>query len=630
MKKRFFVIVLTLIMVFAVGLVGCKANKTEETANTSQSQQTDNSGDSNQNGSNTDENSNDQSGKTDEGSQQGSQGSEQGSEQGGQSGDSGSQGGQGEQGEGSSQDEGSGDIGSQNNDDYAYALFVQGEEGHYAFSGNTLKKTLKSGAVVTVKNADGDTLEFVDWAGVKEDGEYTFEIKNDKVEVITPDMNRVYEVYANGQKKYEFKTNTYSFKLTLSDYEKVEIKTGETVKFETSFVAGTYLFKVTNGDVSAESVKSESQKITVYYSNSNKWQGDIYAYCWNDATKENNAAWPGVKCAYVSTNEFGESIYSYEADASKYDRIIFNNNSNQTKNLSLNDASLGYYGDAGVYAYGKDDYGKSEKITLEDSVNLAYRGGSKKIYVYTPAGYDPSKKYGVLVMFDAQNIFAHVEEVTNQHGAWAVDVAITSLMANRKDWFDGVIVLGIDNGDSYRNSELTMAQTFGTLDPRLTEGESDVEGFYKGHLDDLGDFILDTALPYVSEHYSTNGTIGICGSSSGGLAAYYLGLRDREIYSYIGAFSPAVGLFVKDSWEAFYEEEHFAADAALPELFVYCGSGDGYLEDMLLDGTKEIKSLLVEYGYPAEYIEEYYTENSEHTELWWRIVFSAFAAAYLK
>ena len=515
--------------------------------------------------------------------------------------------------------------------DYEYALYVSGVDGYTAFVNGSLKKTLSTQDVITVKNAKGETLAFLDWTSPEADGEYLFEIADGKVKVTFNNPTVVTSVILNETTIATYETD-FSIKIPLSNNDNVKICKADDVLFSNKFnEGGNYLFSVTNGTVTCSLEKRESGTVPVYYSNSNKWQGKIYAYCWNDATKESNENWPGVECLRVTTNEYGEDIYKYEADA-KYDRIIFNNDQYQTKDLALNDASTGFYGDAGVYAYGEDDYGKVYNLTLQDEVNLAYRGGSKKISIYTPADYSANKKYAVLVMFDAQNIFAGAKDayVTESiHGPWAVDVAVTSLMKNRSD-FNGVIILGIDDGDSYRNSELTMSLDFGDLDPRLANTEEDASGFYIGRLDDLGNFILNTALPYVNANYSTNGEYGICGSSSGGLAAYYLGLRNLGFYSYIGAFSPAVGLFVSEAWQAFYESKNFDEQYVLPEIFVYCGSGDNYLEDMLIDGSKSIKTDLVKYGYPAEYIEEYYTSNSEHTELWWRITFSEFAAYYLK
>ena len=633
MKKSIFLIIMTVVLVFAVGMVACNGKTPATVDAPSQTSDEQGSGGSSNidvggdNGSQSGEqggsqNSGDEQGSgTEQGSggEQGS-GTEQGSDNGGSDDNPSQGGGSGEQGGGTQNPD--------EQDDRSYALYLSEEE-YTPFVDGVLKETLKADDAPYVKDENGNYVQFYDWKYATVSGEYLFEIKNGYVYVTAPSGTSSYKVFLNGTQKYEFNGEVFSFKFALKNGDKVEVKSEFATKYEGSYVEGTYLFKVTESGWSVEGVKGASGKVTVYYSNSNKWQGDIYAYCWNDDSQAKNAEWPGVKCAYVSTNEYGESIYSYQADASLYDRIIFNNGSNQTKNLSLNDSCLGYYGDAGVYAYDKTDYGKSEKVTLSDPVNLAYRGGSKKIYVYTPAGYAPNNSYGVLVMFDAQNLFAHVEEVTNVHGAWAVDVAITSMLANRGKYYNGEIILGIDNSDSYRNSELTVAQSFGALDPRLTEGESDVEGFYNGHLDDLGNFILQTALPYVNEHYSTSGKVGICGSSSGGLGAYYLGLRDKNVYSYIGAFSPAVGLFVDSAWKAFYAKENFDKDASLPELFIYCGSGDNYLEDILLEGTLKIKKQLVEYGYPAEFIDEYYTENSEHTELWWRIAFSEFASKYL-
>ncbi|MDE6585360.1 MAG: hypothetical protein K2K80_01605, partial [Clostridia bacterium] len=202
------------------------------------------------------------------------------------------------------------------------------------------------------------------------------------------------------------------------------------------------------------------------------------------------------------------------------------------------------------------------------------------------------------------------------YGAWAVDVEVNTLVKNGRD---GVIIVAIDTTDGHRDSELTMSQSFGTL-----TNLADEQGFYNGKLDELGNFMKETLMPWVKSHYSVDTSrekTGIVGSSSGGLAAYYLGLRDNGLYGYIGALSPANGLFGQSDWTRFYNGKNFSAGR--PKVYVYCGKNDNSLEDMLLPAAQKIKNL-TSYGFAASDITENYVYKATHNEAYWRIAFAEF------
>ena len=370
----------------------------------------------------------------------------------------------------------------------------------------------------------------------------------------------------------------------------------------------------------------ETTVTTVYYSNSNRWP-DVFAYLWNYSTDEYKTEWPGEKLTSTATTDYGETQFSIEVDYSIYDRVIFNDGgSGQTKDLVISSATSGYYGTDGVFTVGADDYGTVEYFTLKDKENLNYISNkSKKISVYTPSGYTTEKKYGVLYMFDSQNLYKSAngaKKSQDSHGSWAVDVAVSNLVKNGGD---GVIIVAIDNTDGHRDSELTMSQSFGAL-----TNLADSQAFYNGKLDELGNFMKDTLMPWVKSHYSVDASrekTGIAGSSSGGLAAYYLGLRDNGLYGYIGVFSPANGLFGESDWNKFYGNKNFSAGR--PEVYVYCGKNDRNLEDMLLPAAQQIKNLTA-YGFAATDIVENYVNNASHSENFWRIAFAEFLGKFAR
>ena len=370
---------------------------------------------------------------------------------------------------------------------------------------------------------------------------------------------------------------------------------------------------------------------TVYYTNNGNWT-NVYAYVWNYKTQTVKTKWPGDKLTSFGTSGYGEKQYKIDVDYSVYDRIIFNDgaasNPKQTRDLVVSAATSGYFGQDGTFTMNTDDYGKVETITLTDNTNLSYISTKqKKIYIYTPPGYTKTKKYGVLFVFDGQHLFEAATgaraQAKEDPPRWQADVAVTSLVGNGGN---GLIIVGIDNSDGYRDQELTMSLSFGK---QTYLGGSQYGSFKNGKLDELGNFIKETVMPYVKKNYSVDTSrehTGIAGSSSGGLGAYYLGLRDNDLYGYIGAFSPANGIFENAAWTNFYRNKDFSAGK--PKVYVYCGKNDPNkefpLEDMLLPETQKIKSGLTAAGFNASDIIENYVDKATHNEIYWRIAFPEF------
>lgn len=382
-----------------------------------------------------------------------------------------------------------------------------------------------------------------------------------------------------------------------------------------------------NPDKPFASAVPTGTKTTVYYTNSEKWT-NVYAYVWNYKTQAKKAAWPGENLTSFGTSGYGEKQYKIDVDYSVYDRIIFNDgaasNPKQTKDLVVSAATSGYFGKDGTFTMGTENYGKVTYTTLTDNTNLSYiPTRKKKISIYTPPNYTTSKKYGVLYVFDGQNLFEAADGAENEtNGAenrWQVDVAVTNLVKNGGN---GLIIVGIDNASKQRDQELTMSLTFGS---QTSLGGANYGDFKDGKLDELGNFIKQTVMPYIENNYSVDTSrehTGIAGSSSGGLGAYYLGLRDNDLYGYIGAFSPANGIFTSASWTSFYKSKDFSAGK--PKVYVYCGEKDSDLEDMLLPETKKIKSGLTAVGFSSANIIENYVSGARHNEIYWRIAFPEF------
>ncbi len=100
-------------------------------------------------------------------------------------------------------------------------------------------------------------------------------------------------------------------------------------------------------------------EINIYFSNNRSWN-EVYAYVWGEGGNS-PSSWPGTKMTKVGTNSMGEDIYTIKVDCSKYQNIVFNNN---TGGQQSNDTVItpkdntGYYltGDSSKYGVETYDY----------------------------------------------------------------------------------------------------------------------------------------------------------------------------------------------------------------------------------------------------------------------------------
>ena len=356
--------------------------------------------------------------------------------------------------------------------------------------------------------------------------------------------------------------------------------------------------------------------IDIYFTNSKNWS-TVYFYLYNSQTSAALKTWPGTQITKYTTNGYGEKIYSSTVDVSKYDRIIFTNGNQQTVNVPVNKASSGFYiSDSsnakamyvGTYAVTGADGGKMTKTTLTYSA-----GYNKKIWIWTPADYSATsaQKYRTVYIMDGQNLFD--DDHKDGYGGWEVTDAVESMMSNGGR---GVIIVGIDNGNSKRDSELTP--DIGPVVPSYASEFSNRTG------EAFSNFVVNTVMPYVQKNYnSSTARVDnfIAGSSSGGLEAFYIGLEHKDKFGGIGALSPAFLLFSDSVWKSYLSKYDFTADD-MPLLYIYNGNGD--FENELYPDVIKMNSRLLSLGYSKDKIKLSIEDNGAHNEAWWRIVFPEF------
>lgn len=214
---------------------------------------------------------------------------------------------------------------------------------------------------------------------------------------------------------------------------------------------------------------------------------------------------------------------------------------------------------------------------------------TKKIWIYLPEDYSATaKKYSVIYMHDAQNLF---DSKTAYSGEWNVDEKLDSLKVP-------VIVVGIEHGNDKRIEELTPFKN---------------EKYGGGNADNYLDFIVKTLKPYIDKNYRTKpkakNTI-IMGSSLGGLVSYYAILKYPETFGKAGVFSPSF-------W---FSNDIYTLTEKAPKIKtkIYFLCGDKESDDMVKDMTKMERLLDTKRCYCLHLTKSKIVKGGEHNEKLWR------------
>ena len=223
-------------------------------------------------------------------------------------------------------------------------------------------------------------------------------------------------------------------------------------------------------------------------------------------------------------------------------------------------------------------------------------GISHKVWIYLPPNYDKtSKKYPVIYMHDAQNLF---DAATSYAGEWEVDETLNKLYEKTGK---GFIVVGIENGGEERINE-------------YTPWKNEKYGGGKGAI--YMDFIANTIKPYIDKNYRTKPqqkNTGLIGSSLGGLISYYGGLQYPKTFGKIGALSTS--FWFSEKVKNFTKEKGNLKNV---KLFLLVGGKEG--DDTDKD-TQEMEKLLLKTGFKPKNLKTKINPVGEHNETFWRSEF---------
>lgn len=219
------------------------------------------------------------------------------------------------------------------------------------------------------------------------------------------------------------------------------------------------------------------------------------------------------------------------------------------------------------------------------SIDAPQLGTARNIWVWLPEHYaDSGKKYPVLYMHDAQNVF---DRKTSFAGEWEADETLEKMKAE-------IIVVAIEHGNEKRIEELTPFKN---------------AKYGGGKANDYLDFVVKNLKPEIDKRYRTKPdgkNTAIMGSSLGGLVSFYALLKYPEVFGKAGVFSPSFW-FSKDIYDM---AEATAAKGK--RIFFLCGTKE---DTETVPDMKRMAAIVKRNG--AD-VEEHVIDAGEHNEKLWR------------
>lgn len=241
----------------------------------------------------------------------------------------------------------------------------------------------------------------------------------------------------------------------------------------------------------------------------------------------------------------------------------------------------------------------------------------RTVRVWTPADYDPSRKYEVLYMHDGKMLFD--SKVTWNHQEWGVDEVMDSLLTN--GLIRPCIVVGIDNTDD-RIGEYCPDD--------ITQLMSDAKSVYKG-IDAQGNnylkFVVEEVKPFIDSLYSTYTDYEhtwVMGSSCGGLISSYALCKYPGVFGGAACISTHCTLayplpMVTDEEVAGAYRSYL--EQYLPEpntRLLYMDNGDQTLDEYYGDAQQAINDMLIAKGWDLQHFCYRFFPGAAHKEDDWK------------
>jgi len=224
----------------------------------------------------------------------------------------------------------------------------------------------------------------------------------------------------------------------------------------------------------------------------------------------------------------------------------------------------------------------------------------RDIIVYLPPGYDSAggARYPVLYMHDGQNLFDAATAFAGNE--WGLDETCEELI--QAGQIEPLIVVGIYNAGVERIAEYTHVKD------RRGQG---------GRARAYGKLLMQELKPFIDSEYRTltgAADTGLGGSSLGGLATLYLGLRHPGIFSRLMVMSPSVWW----SNRAILREVSRAAYGTQQKIWLDIGTAEDRDPEISVRHTVDLRDALIAKGWqPSQDLEFLQDEGAGHNEQAW-------------
>ena len=139
--------------------------------------------------------------------------------------------------------------------------------------------------------------------------------------------------------------------------------------------------------------------------------------------------------------------------------------------------------------------------------------------------------------------------------------------------------------------------------------------------------MFNTVKPYVERNFPVKTgreNTAVCGSSSGGLQAFFAALSHTDAFSAAGVFSPAFLLYSEEDMRRWILSR---ITVEMPYLYIYTGAGDD-LEMRIYQSTEVVYDMLTE-CYPMHLLNEVVLFENQHHEKAWAQIFPDFIHTFL-
>ncbi len=227
------------------------------------------------------------------------------------------------------------------------------------------------------------------------------------------------------------------------------------------------------------------------------------------------------------------------------------------------------------------------------------------VTVALPIGYDEEldARYAVCYVLDGASYVGESDSA-----------GLNAMYAQYPETMPKIIYIGVNHPEgTYRSG--VLGAPFDTYFFLVDQNRAILDQRLKGQGDYFFNWIADTLKPYIDEHYRTltdAENTGIVGYSSGASGAMIAAILRSDMFSRVGAFSPATWLW--DDWfygaisnsgyhynyvdESGAERDYTVSVEGISHLFVYQGGNDGSAgnPDWAQHDVENLYNLMLEKG----------------------------------